>query len=108
MYLGKCGTHYTRVDPRRWKRREAERREEEMRRAGPRGGEGRRPCDVFIKRCRLGTKEARLNCAPRDRNGGREVADKRELYKMGWTAPRAAARRGAPRRRVVFDARGAP
>lgn len=48
----------------------------------------RRSCDVFVKRCRLGTKEARLNCAPRGSvTGGREVADKRELYKMGCTAP---------------------
>lgn len=79
-------------------------------REGGRGGGGDRSdaCDVFVKRCRLGTKEARLNCAPRGSvTGGREVADKRELYKMGCTAP---YKEGAPceEREVVGCPWGTP
>lgn len=48
----------------------------------------RRPCDVFVKRCRVGTKESPLQRIPRGNitgagGGGREVTDKRESYKMG-------------------------
>lgn len=49
----------------------------------------RRPCDVFVKRCRVGTKETPLQRMPRGSitgvggGGGREVTDKRESYKMG-------------------------
>lgn len=48
----------------------------------------RRPCDVFVKRCRVGTKETRFSGCPRGSitgggGGGREVTDKRESYKMG-------------------------
>lgn len=50
----------------------------------------RRPCDVFVKRCRVGTKETRFSGCPRGSitgggggGSGREVTDKRESYKMG-------------------------
>lgn len=62
MCLGKCDTHYA------WNTVERK---------------VRRPCDVFVKRCRLGTKDARSNSRPEGR-------DKRELYKMGCTAPTAS------------------
>lgn len=62
-----------------------------------RDGGARRSCDVFVKRCRLGTKEARLNCAPRGSiTGGREVADKRELYKIGCRPRIRREGEGAP------------
>lgn len=61
------------------------------------GGGARRSCDVLVKRCRLGTKEARLNCAPRGSvTGGREVADKRELYKIGCRPRIRREGEGAP------------
>lgn len=57
---------------------------------GEKRQQARRPCDVFVKRCRVGTKETRFSGCPRgsitDGGGGgsgRVVTDKRESYKMG-------------------------
>lgn len=81
----------------------------------------RRPCDVFVKRCRVGTKETRFSGCPRGSitgggggGSGREVTDKRESYKMGCVTRESGEKgggEGVQRTRgtvVPVGARGAP
>lgn len=83
---------------------------------GEKRQEARRPCDVFVKRCRVGTKETRFSGCPRGSitgggggGSGRVVTDKRESYKMGCaTGEQGGGRREGERGHNVREGRWCP